>query len=619
MSRFKICAAALIVSVAAAFGPSHAAAADTVELAIAGSSAIWQTAGLAAFQWTGSGNTGSCAKLGVTVTAPCFHYTTNAKFNLNDSRPTTLGGSTNVDTGTLWIVWDSNTTSRHIWVYANVDSVVGDRCFFAQPRCTITVPSSYVWTTVGSKIGANLWGGDTVPPADVEALFGPGVSITAAATDIRPDDAQFVICRVDSNLGHGTETANAPDGLDGLGYATNSTGTCPTFASISLANGVGTPIQSGFSSSTANPLAFNISGHDPFTNTAVPASFVINFGAAPIVFLFSRSSTANTGLAGAADASDAQLQNIFSGTDCDSSQLAGTAGGAPINAFLREPLSGTMNTTEAGVFRRPVNTVGKKVIGVSQETGVNAAHLNGIACSGSPDLQGNRYRAIGTTEMVSTAVKGAGGTGNDGIGYAFFSFGNVSSIAGSANYGYLTLDGQDPIGLGSATQQLPLCTYPCPTNSFPNWISGTTLQSFPSLRLGKYTAWSLLRMVTTSAKEVLVEDLAKASFAYDVNVTSDFIPVDETVDSSGNTDPGLIWWHTHYQQRDANGTALGAAPTNGTFPTHHNPSLVAGDHGGDMGGCTITTTGITATTKLKYIQTAVADPSGAVTCSLDRN
>jgi hypothetical protein len=222
---------------------------------------------------------------------------------------------------------------------------------------------------------------------------------------------------------------------------------------------------------------------------------------------------------------------------------------------------------------------------------------------------------------VIKLVKAAGGSGNDGIAYTFFSFGNVSSIANSASYGYLTLDGQDAIGLTTLfpNQELPNCaSYPCPERGFAPWISGTTLQSFPAMRSGKYTAWSLLRMVTNSTHEVLVEDLAKQTFAHVVNETPDYIPVDQTTDSAGNIDPGLIWWHTHYQQRDANGTALGGAPANGTFPTHHNPSLVAGDHGGDMGGCTITTTGITGTTKLKYIQSNVVEPY-AVTCALDRN
>lgn len=623
MSRFNVCVAVLLMTAAAVFAPSKAAAiTDDVELAIAGSSALWQTAGVSAFQWTGSGTTGSCTGLGVTTTAPCYHYTNNStKFNLNDTRPTKIGGDTNVDTGNLWIVWDSNTTTRHVWVYINVDSVVGDRCYFAQPRCTITVPSGYAWSTAGQQIPSALWGADTVPPSDVQAVFGPGVTVNTAATDIRPEDAQFAICRVDSNLGDGTKTmgSSTADGLDGLGYATNPSSTCPKYP-VSLAEGVGKDIESGFSTATANPLAFNISGHDPFTNTAVPAYDVVNFGAAPIIFLFSRSSTAHSGhgLRGASDATDAELQTIFSGKTCTAGELAGTTGDDPINVFLREPLSGTMNTVEASVFRRPLRTTTTpwSVLGVSQEKGVGSTNpLKDTACT----TGGSRSRAIGTGEMIKTAILGAGGSGNDGIGYAFFSFGNVAPIAGSANYGYLTLDGEDPIGLGSATHELPVCSYPCAESSFAPWISGTTLKSFPSLRAGKYTAWSSLRMVTSSAQATLVSDLAKASFARVVNRTPDYIPIAETKDSKGNIDPGLVYWHTHYQQRDANGDALGGAPSNGTFSADHNPT--GADHGGDMGGCTITTTGITTTTKNNYIQSAVTEVSHAssATCADDRN
>src|ERR1700733_11890656 len=172
MSRFHVCVAVLLVIATAVFVPSKAAAiSDDVELVIAGSSALWQTAGLAGFQWTGSGTTGSCTGLGPHTTAPCYHYTTNAKFNLNDTRPTKSGGATNVDTGTLWIVWDSGKTTRYVWVYINVDSVVGDRCYFAQPRCNITAPSGYVWGTLGAQISSTLWGADTVPPSDVQGLF----------------------------------------------------------------------------------------------------------------------------------------------------------------------------------------------------------------------------------------------------------------------------------------------------------------------------------------------------------------------------------------------------------------------------------------------------------------
>jgi hypothetical protein len=630
MSRFNVCVAVLLLTAAVVFAPSKAAATtDDAELVIVGSSALWQTAAVAAFQWTGSGTTGSCHLLGVTTTTPCYHYTTNAKFNLNDTRPTKVGGTTNTDTGTLWIVWDSNTTTRHVWAYINVDSVVGDRCYFAQPRCNITAPSGYVWGTLGAQIATTLWGADTVPPTDVQALFtsAAGLLVNTAATDIRPEDAQFAICRVDSVLGNGTKTAGSADadGLDGLGYATNPASTCPKYP-VSLGEGVGTKIESGFSTATANPLAFNISGNDPFTNTAIPAYDVVNFGADPIIFLFSRSSTAHTGhgLRGAADATDAELQEIFSGKSCSADVLAGTTGDDPIQAFLREPLSGTMNTVEASVFRRPEDTLPWKVIGVSQEKGVGSTNpLKGTACT----VGGSRSRAIGTSEMVKTAVAGAGGSTDDGIGYAFFSFGNVSKLAGSANYGYLTLDGEDPLGLPatSPAQELPVCSYPCSEASFSTWLIGTdgsgTLNSFPALRAGKYTAWSVLRMVTSSAQEALVEYLAEASFAHVVNESPDYIPTTKTVDSKGNTDPGLVRWHTHYQQRDADGDALGPAPSNGLFSSVHNPDLVTTDKGGDMGGCTITTTGITTSTDNDYIQTGVTEVSHAssATCAKDRD
>jgi hypothetical protein len=128
-------------------------------------------------------------------------------------------------------------------------------------------------------------------------------------------------------------------------------------------------------------------------------------------------------------------------------------------------------------------------------------------------------------------------------------------------------------------------------------------------------------MVTSSAQEALVEYLAEASFTHVVNESPDYIPITKTVDSKGNTDPGLVRWHTHYQQRDADGDALGPAPSNGLFSSVHNPDLVTTDKGGDMGGCTITTTGITTSTDNDYIQTGVTEVSHAssATCAKDRD
>ena len=120
--------------------------------------------------------------------------------------------------------------------------------------------------------------------------------------------------------------------------------------------------------------------------------------------------------------------------NCDASAFGAPAG--PIQVYLREPLSGTMNTTEYTVFRYPTAN------GKSQETGVNHVNpLAGKACT----TGGKRYRSIGTGEEVNFVLNSGTNFGTDGIGYTFFSYGNVSSIANSASYGYLTLNGVDGI------------------------------------------------------------------------------------------------------------------------------------------------------------------------------
>jgi hypothetical protein len=613
MSRRTEFIAALILAALASFVTPASATTSQVLVAIAGSSAAWQSMGLAAFNDdTTPAHNGLCVS---GAHAPCFHYTDNTKFSLNDSRPLNYGGTTNVDPGDLWIVWDSptGTQKRNVWVFLKVDSIVGVRCWYANPKCTITVPSGYTWTTVGGKINAALWGADAVPPSDVEALFATGVTVNTAATDIRPEDALFESCRVLSNAGNGTGFPTG-DGLDGLGYANNPSGTCVSYnASNTLANLVGTPIHSGVSGAaatdTANPLAFNISGHDPFTNATIVAPSVLNIGVAPIVFVVSKTA----GLAGATGITDAGAQAIFSGADCRAGQISGTSGNSAIDAWLREPLSGTMTATEMSVFRRPTKTKAPTaVLGVSQEVGVGAATLAQKGCT----VGGTRSRGIGTGEVIGkttntwpSGVAAAGGAHNDAIAYTFFSFGNVSPLSNSANFGYLKLNGVDPLGitLGANTmtnQQLPVCSAPpCAESSY--W----TGNSFPNLRAGNYTAWQLLRLVTSSTGKANVTKLLQASYNYVVNSTPDYIPLQAT-----GSDPGVTIFHSHYQQRNGNNGTLGSAPNNGAGfnVTTHNPPIVASDKGGEAGGCTISTTGIVAGTKKNFIQ------DNSDNCVLDR-
>jgi len=517
-SVFAVLLLAAIVSVA-----PQANAATNVKVVIAGSSAMWQSMALAAYK------SGKCVAGG---TAPCFHYTAK-NFNLADTRPTTKGGATAVDLGNVWVVWDSNATTN-VWVYIKVDSVVGNRCYFAQPRCNVNISSV---PAPGNLISATLWGdgsSDSLPPAAISSLFTSGtLLVNTAASDIRPEDALFAQCRANSALGGGT------DGLAGLGYGANAASVCPSFGAP-LAELEGSDILSGSPGSiaTAHVLAFNISGTDPFTGAAVPAPTTVSVGASPIVFITNRQGALKT----VKNASDSALHSVFSGTNCNANAFG--VGAGIIQAFLREPLSGTMNTTEYTVFRYP------NVDGESQETGVNSTNpLAGKPCTSG----GKRYRGVGTSEIVGLVQNSNTDFGTDGIGYAFFSYGNVANIADNTNYGYLTLNGVDGIfkayaggdpgepgnGTLPAAANLPascLGAFPCPESKI--W---TGHLSFPNLRSGSYRAWSLLRIVSNGKALPNARLLVLGAQAFVVSSVPDFVPA-----VKNGTDPGLQILRSHY-------------------------------------------------------------------------
>jgi hypothetical protein len=574
MSNLKSIFAVLVLT--AIVGVTPLAHAQHVELMFAGSSAMWQSMALAAY------NSGNCIA-GSGVVPPCSHYTGSSNFNVTDTRPG--AGHFVTDAAAIWIIWDS-AASPNVWAYIKTDSVVGTRCYFAQPHCIVGIST---FPAVGNKITlpGTIWGGstaDVLPPSSVQALFtGAGVGVNAAATDIRPEDGLFATCRANSALGGGS------DDVAGLGYGVNSSGACPT--TLDNTHLVGSDITSR--GGAAHVLAFNISGKDPFTRTSLPAGIQsVSVGAAPIVFVAERDHE----LAGVKDASDDQLQTLFSGANCDASVLGFSAAG--INIYLREPLSGTMNTTEATVFRYPFNT---DTGGKSQETGVGGNTHNPL--TKLPCGSGFRTRAVGTGEEVADVLNSHATDGNDGIGYAFFSYGNISSIAHNNNYGYLTLNGVDPIwhaygttidpgqptnpgNLPSALDLPASCggAFPCSEGAI--WSSkpaGKGL-SFPNVRNGSYRAWSLLRIVSDGAALVQVKTLVSKSNSFNVSTVPDYVPFKKTVVGS-EIDPGLGLLRSHYQEKGG-GVNIGPAPIN---------VAVTGDKGGDMGGCILTGSGLAST------------------------
>lgn len=553
MSLMKSVLAVLLLTAIVGIVPQ--ANAQSAKVILSGSSWEWQTIALAAFK------SGNCPTGG---TAPCKHAT-YAGVHLNDTRNAAIPTG---ETGNLWVVWDSAATT-HYWAYLTVDSIVGVRCYMAHPRCNIGNGAAGLGS-VQNKIAlpAPIWGPDTDLATDNPAVYAQftataGVTVNAAATDIRPEDALFGQCRANSVLGGG------PDNLAGLGYGNGASGTCPKFTDP-LANKIGAQIKSGYpgSASLANVVAFNIKGKDPFTNQSIPVSTTVAVGAGALVFITQRTGA----LAGVTSATETQLQTAFSGTACTGNVFAG-GGTGNIAVYLREPLSGTMNTAEANVFRRP------DASGKSQETGVGGTNpLANLACG----TGGARWRAIGTGEEVKSVQNSNANNGMDGIGYAGFTFGNVSSIANSASYGYLQLDGIDPIfhkygttidpGQPGIPGAMPSAATICGGNGFPcaeGFIWSGHL-SYPNLRNGTYRAWTILRLVSDGVALAQVKTLVAGSQSVAATVTPDYVPFTNVA----ATDPGFPLLRSHYTQ-------AGVAPVN---------IAITGDKGGDMGGCILTST-----------------------------
>ncbi len=490
------------------------------------------------------------------------------------------------ESGNLWVVWSE--TTGNIWAFLSVDSTVGVRAFQAAPRAALgidtlanlpvsTATNLYVWDD-----GSN----DTALTPGAYAAISGGKKFTAANTDIRPEDALYATRRALAKL----DTTK----YNGLGY-----GTGPTTL-------VGTAIQGEVTvGSKATPVNFELSfstdtfaGKDPFTGTAVPAFVTIPVGAAPIVFIANSTNASGLGASSVKNLTDAQALKLFSGAECDASVLGGSASVA-VDPFLRESLSGTMNTAEFTVFRKNLIT--------SQEQGVSPASANNnplnLNCTSGA---GKRQRAIGTGDEVKGVNNQA-----DSIGYAFFSYealngkniaggGNIVNSAGVPQVKYLTLDGYDPILASYGTGAIPVCgSLTSPNFSCPPATPGST---FPNLRNGNYSAWSEYRVITDSTGQANAQALVtKAGYVAD-HTLPDFVPFAAACGVTASKDePGLSVYREHFTITGASGTASsGIAPTssNGSVPATINcgsRSLVgrtiggAGERGGDVGGTIVYT------------------------------
>ena len=557
----------LIAAAALAVLPVVASAATpVVQWVGVGSSGQWQSFGIGAYALAKS--------LDTSKTPGASHFTVKGTCNEDcvdgkDSRSSSIA----LQSGSLWVVWTND--HEKVWAGVSVDSIVGDRLFFAVPRGLISLDSCYNGTAYlthcakaaagnTNLIGSAFLGGaaDAAElPTDIfEAL--QNHPFTAATTDIRPEDALFENQRVLSAEG---AALSGTTSVKGLGY-----GTGPTTP-------VGTSILSSVSGS-AQPVAFAISGKDPITGQAIPASTTIPVGAGVVVFFVNRHNAAGAGTMKSGKFVYTDLpgqieQQIFSGVSC---VIPGTE--IPLHVFLREPMSGTMTATEFSI-----NVSDHYADAASQESNINAAtefKLGAWSATGatlSPYVQytaeanssggtggktclngkGDRSRAVGTGDETK-AVEFV----TDAVGYNFFGNGNFSAIAGNVDYGYLTLHSVDPINTSYTNGEFTVC----PAAGCPK-AAGT---SFPNVRNGTYDAWNILRVATDAKGTTNYTNTLALVTANQNHVNStvpDFIPVAKTSDG----DPGLLYYRSHYLQ-DAK------APNNG---------LLTGstEAGGDVGGC----------------------------------
>ncbi len=491
------------------------APAQTLQVLTAGSSAQFGPFAVAAWELATAGGQ-TAFHYTFKSGAPCPFATGNTCYAaLNDSRKVGTNAVPQ-EPGNMWIVWSNN----GIWAYVVVDSTVGIRTFSAVPRATLTLAPQASLPAAGATVftywpdnGAN----DTALTTAVYNALN-GHALTAANTDIRPEDGLYATNRLLNVLGYGS-------------VADPRTGHSGQFL-------IGNPIKSFYTAGIANPISFALGGSvDPMSGMTGPAIMTIPIGAAPIVFVV------NT-LTGSHDSAGTNITSanaglLFSGAastgggkvPCDASFVVGATG--PVSPVLREGLSGTMNTTEFSIFR-----AGDPSGSNSQENGINPNATGGnptdLACG---TAGATRTRSVGNGDEIN-AVIGHAST----IGYGFFSY---EGTAGGKTDRYLELDGVDVLGTSpSYTGTLPTC--PIVNHQFSCPIANG--KSFPHLRDGSYHGWSIYRILTDSTNLTTTQKLVtQAQLSVNGNVPDfvPFIPVCGTAVGTTN-DPGLDVYREHF-------------------------------------------------------------------------
>jgi ABC-type phosphate transport system substrate-binding protein len=494
----RIMKTAAVLSLGLLLFAASAFAANPVAVNLTGSSAMFNLSALGGFTASACGTNIWTKKS--TSTAPIGGV---------DQRP----GGAPIQTGNLWIIWNNSQTT--ICAYLTVDSAVGNEMFFAVPKFTLSIDPSWVGTA-GSNLIPTL--NDTTLPQSVYNSLN-NQPFNGAATDIRPEDALFEVNRCLAPLD--------PVGYTGLGYGPGP---------------VGTPIQSTFSTASATPVAFALTGSDPISGGTIPTWTTTPVGAEPVM-VFVNTSNASSGHFGNAQFTNVDrwvLADVLNGTLTRTRDVTNVAGlpsvGIPV--ILREPTSGTYTTME---FNVPRNVE----INSTQELGVDPSQADGNPLNITYPSGGSRRRAIGTGQMVSEV-----GSNTDAFGYAFWSTGNFSSVLGSTKY--LSVDGVDALNYSwyQSRGAFPNCSYPC-----------KGLIPFVNVLNGSYPIWSILRVATNLPVPAGISQLIKTVQNTASNGFPDIVPYSE-----------MQMFRSHYNRP---GQAA---------PTSNGHAGEPAEAGGDVGG-----------------------------------
>ena len=457
--------------------------------------------------------------------------------------------------------------------------------------------------------------GTSVPPQCAAGVY---CYFNAAGTDIRPEDALYAFTRALSNY--------ASSNLNGLGYNSTSCGG----DGLSPSGKVGCPIYSALGTGSKFYVStFKLSGADPIASGTVPAFTTIPVGASPVLVIVNNQDAAGFGKTSGGNyvftnINREILSEVFQGNLTLTNDLLSTTAsaghsGQPIQVIQREIPSGTYNTFEfTGV--RTLSGSGRTLATykqgtnirsnawASQEVGINPAgdgtHFNYLTNPGNCPTTGfptgavqcvdpvlltaangsKRIRAIGTGEEVPGIVNqiagqsGSASAAPNGIGYTFWSFGNVKPAAGFGHY--LTVDGIDPLfntptdGTNTAgNYNLPTCAAPPCAQVIP----------FTHVIDGTYPLWSLLRAVSFKTTPAAVKTLISTEITLsNTNSLDEFQPL---LDASGNLQ--LFVFRSHFKPA---GTPT--APANGhktcTSFSPPTPATCLVEGGGDVGGAVLT-------------------------------